>query len=130
MVLEYFGKKESQEKLAELLHTSESTGTDQKELVSVAEQYGFSCFEKKDASIEDIRRFIAKNIPVIVNYIEPSENVGHYAVATAVAEDELILNDPWNGKDFRIAIPEFEKRWHDSSGEPQKWLLAISQQQL
>jgi ABC-type bacteriocin/lantibiotic exporter with double-glycine peptidase domain len=99
-------------------------------MLRVARQFGFVCHENRHGTIQNIRRFLARDIPVIVNYIEPSENIGHYAVVVDATTHELILNDPQNGKNFKISIPDFEKRWHNITGQSRRWFMVVSPRRI
>ena len=126
MIFEYFGKHEKQETLAKDLKSSPERGTSHVEMVRCVREYGFKCYAKTGSSIDDIRHFLDQKIPVIVNYIEPCDETGHYAIAVEANDTELFLNDPWNGERFRIGISEFEKRWQNSTGRSKRWLMVIS----
>lgn len=125
MILEHFGIHESQEKLAEQLGTTEARGTSHEAMIRVARKYGFRCHTQTRSSGSDVEKFLVKNIPVIVNYIDPTSGHGHYAIIVGTNGKEFILNDPENGEGFKIGVIEFEKRWHNSTGHSKGWLLTL-----
>ena len=67
-----------------------------------------------------------EGIPVIVNFVEPSEEVGHFGVAIGEERGRVILHDPWNGEGFSLPLEEFERRWLGyKTRDPRRgWFLA------
>ncbi|MFH1308343.1 MAG: cysteine peptidase family C39 domain-containing protein [archaeon] len=109
----------------ELLKKSElSKGTDNPKMKEMAEEIGFKTFTKENSSLEDIKNYLARNIPVIINYIEPELNWGHYAIITNI-NDKITLANPDTGKQEKMEISEFEKRWISGSGKYKRWMLAV-----
>lgn len=125
MLLAFFGKKEPELKLAKLAKTKKS-GTENKGLINLARREGFYCYVHENSSINQIKHFINLNLPIIIDYIEPSRNEGHYAVITGYNKKEIILNDPWNGKNFKLPYKQFQKRWHGSNKNCKNWILVLS----
>jgi len=87
---------------------------------------------KTEATIDDVVSCLDNGIPVMVNYIEPTDEEGHYAIIHGYTETEFILHDPWNGENFTLGRSEFENRWYDhQSGElVSRWLLVVKPQDL
>lgn len=125
MAFDFFGIQLSQETLAEKLKTKATTGTTCTAVTRVVKKYGFKYFDKFPSSLSDIKKALASRHIVIVDYIEPSENVGHFAVVTGYTRHKLCLNDPWNGKGFTIHEDDFYKRWHNEKGTKHRWMLVI-----
>lgn len=74
---------------------------------------------------------VVEGIPVIVDYTEPTSNEGHYAVVIGFNKKRIILNDPWNGKDFSLPYKEFERRWIDHNGRwSNRWYLVLSKKEF
>jgi predicted double-glycine peptidase len=65
-------------------------------------------------------------MPVIVNYIESDNDDGHYAVVIGEEGENLIMNDPWHGKEFKIDKTDFESRWKSEDGQHIKWIMVVS----
>lgn len=126
MVFKFLGEFESEKTLTKKTGTSPDTGTSHKSMVSVARSKGFVCREIKRASLDDLAESLENGLPVIVNFIEPTDNTSHYAVVTSIERGEVILNDPWNGKDFKIEEKEFVSRWHNKKNTSKRWMLVIS----
>lgn len=127
MVLKFFGIRKSESFLAKEGKTNSDVGTPPNELINLARNEGFYCYVQERSSIHIIRHFISQELPVVINYVEPSFNDGHYAVVVGYKKGEMILNDPTNGKNFHISNKELYKRWN---GRPynnsKKWIMVIS----
>ncbi|PIZ83865.1 hypothetical protein COX97_00270 [Candidatus Pacearchaeota archaeon CG_4_10_14_0_2_um_filter_05_32_18] len=131
MVFSYFGKKISKANLVKLAKTKKS-GTNHINMIKVARKDGFYCYVHNNSSINQIKHFIDADLPVIVNYIEPKSDDGHYAVVVGYKGNKIILDDPWNGKNFKITIKEFKKRWYDyhKKHKYSKWILVLSKKRF
>ena len=130
MVYRFFGMKASEKSLVRELKTSRKKGTGHRAIINSARKHGFYCFVHDNSSISQIKHFLFKGFPVIINYIEPSNDEGHYAVAIGFTKKHIILNDPWDGKDFRISFDDFLERWHDNDNHHKNWLMIITKKKL
>ena len=128
MVFAFFGKRLPEKKLARLSKTN-FDGTKHSKMISLARKEGFYCYVHENASLNQIKHFIDLKIPVIINYIEPSEEDAHFSVIVGYEKNFLILDDPWNGKNFKIDSKEFEKRWHGKD-RCKNWILVVSKDQF
>ncbi len=126
MVFEYLGKPETQKHLARLLKTDPATGTSHLEMIREAEKGGFYCYVNKGSSLQEIQYFLSRKLPVIVHFIEPSGEEGHYSVITGMKNRELILDDPWNGKNIKMSMKDFGERWHDERNHSKQWMMVLS----
>lgn len=129
MVFEYLGEKTTKRELAAILNTTPEAGTHTDEMSRVARAHGFAAFEKRDASLEDIKDFISRDHPVIVDFIEPGEEERHFSVIVGFDENNFIFNDPWHGEGFTMPIDEFEKRWASPENRYPKWLMVVSKRE-
>jgi len=131
MVLKFFGKNLNEDTIARKLKTSKQ-GTSHREIIDFARQNGFYCYVHENSTIHELRHFINLGLPVIVNYIEPKDNEGHYAVVVGFKKNGLILNDPWNGANFILKEKDFKDRWHDrhKNYRCSGWLLVISKKRF
>src|SRR3989344_2310259 len=112
-LLGYFGKNLSQKEIAKLTKTKPPPhGTENHEMAKMSKKFGFYSKAKRNATIKDIEQ-ILKKYPVIINYIEPEEDVGHFAIVLELTKNSIILSDPWHGPKFKITQEEFLKRWHN-----------------
>lgn len=126
IVFEYFSVHVSQTRLAKEARTNALTGTDHEHMIKAATDHDFFCYVNDDADFDEVVGFLKKKLPVIVHFIEPSDNEGHYAVVAGVEGKTLILHDPWNGKGFRMDQEEFMKRWHDGNNVHKQWLMVLA----
>lgn len=128
MVFAYFDELRSQRRLTRLADTTPEHGTAQADMIRVAQEHGFYCLVRTHASLHDVRHYIRAGLPVIVNYIEPSENIGHFAVVTGFTRRHVILHDPWNGEGFRLSRHAFRRRWEDEHGRHLRWCMVIARE--
>lgn len=128
MILKYYGIMADQEYLATVLKTSIDHGTRNKNIIDILNKYGILCEAKNNSKIEDIFQYLEEGKPVIVNYIEPNNNEGHYSIVIGYTEDRIILNDPWNGQAFTLDIEKFKQRWRDGENKYPNWLLVVYRQ--
>jgi len=126
MIFAFYGKRFSEESLTERLNTSASSGTRHKSLIDIAQSEGFYVYVNNNSSLEEVRDFILEKIPVMVHFIEPSNDEGHYSVVVAVREDSIVLNDPWNGEGFTMSDRDFLNRWRSEDSCNDCWIMAIS----
>lgn len=112
MAFSFLGKFKSERALAGEAKTNKN-GTTHQGMIETALKEKFFCYVNEGSSVEEIKHFIRLGFPVIVDYIEPSGNDGHYAVVSGYHHGNIVLNDPWNGKDFKLSEKEFLVRWHD-----------------
>lgn len=126
MVLSYFNDHFKESQLARQAKTSRHRGTPRRRLAALARRKGYRVYEKTNASISLVERLINHEQPVIVNYIEPTDNQGHYAVVIGYDAKGLFLHDPWNGKDFHLSRRTFQQRWRGETDKKERWLMLIS----
>ncbi len=127
MVFEYFGRSAAQDELATELGTQEPAGTAHSAMIHGAKSAGFRCIAKSDSTLDEVREFLADEIPVIANFINPATERGHYAVIVHVSESHVTLNDPWNGAGYQIAINDFTERWRGGFNPERRWILVLTQ---
>lgn len=124
IVLEYYGVKADLNEIAQLCHLHPTLGVTDSDLSRAADHYGFSVYVKNFATLADIRRWLSRDIPVIVNWItagrpEYRDSVvpdGHYSVVCAITATHIVLEDPEIGGKRRIKRDDFERVWFDFRG--------------
>jgi len=127
MVFDFFGKKFSEEKLTKKLKSNKKIGTSHQALIQEVRKEGFYCFVHENSSLNNLKDFIEKGFPIIIHYLDLSDNVEHYSVVIGFNKKEIILNDSCNGKKFAVKISDFEKRWHsEKNNYKKKWMMVIS----
>ena len=130
MILAFFGIHESEEHLKKKLKTNEDNGTEHINIINYLLERGLYCYANNDSTLKEITYFLNRKVPVVVHYLEPEADWGHYAVAVELNKDNIVLNDPWHGEKFSLLQSEFEKRWQSEDGRHKKWILAVSKSDL
>jgi ABC-type bacteriocin/lantibiotic exporter with double-glycine peptidase domain len=128
LVMAYFGVEVRRDELYSRLLIN-SNGTPIKNMISVAEQYGFDVIEKYDAGVDEIKRFIDTSHPVIVlvqawaeKYMTLEEwhedyDDGHYVIVVGYYENKIVFEDPSSFRKTWLTEEEFLIRWHDKDPE-------------
>ena len=125
MVLAYFGIQAEQDALVHLVTTSPQLGTPQERMARVAREYGFGYLIKQGATLEDISLYLHEKLPVIVNFIEPDGNEGHYGLVVGKHGGNLFIHDPWNGPNFKMNADDFLRRWRSEHGGRWRSILEL-----
>jgi len=125
MVFSYFDALYEEPHLARQVKTTQRQGTARREMVAAARHAGYWVYEQTNATLGALKWFINREIPAIVNYLEPSGNEGHYTVVTGYDAKGLFLHDPWNGQDFHLARRTFLSRWRGKSEQKHRWLMVV-----
>lgn len=83
-------------------------------VVKAAEELGFTGFVKDSAELEDIRKFLDRKIPVIVEWF--SEDDGHYSVAVGMDKENIYLQDPELAGLRKFDLETFRRIWFTFGG--------------
>jgi ATP-binding cassette subfamily B protein len=128
MVLAYFGKRLSEKELAKMARSKPHYGTMHLRMIKAANRHRFYCYVQENSSMHSIKHFLEEKLPVIVHYREPSGDEGHYSLIIGHSKNHFIMNDPWNGKNFKISYHDFKRRWFDyqEGHKYSRWILVIS----
>jgi len=92
MVLDYYGVSVSEAEIARVSGASSKKGTSKEGLIKAAKHFGFQVFSKTESTLEDLRYFVKRGIPVIVDWF--SQDDGHYSVVVDIDKKNIILMDP------------------------------------
>jgi predicted double-glycine peptidase len=125
MVLAYYGVEKTEEELAKLCGTDPELGTSEEGIKRAAESLGFKVEVKNNSTFDDIRSWLDKKVPVIVNWFTrgridyPDSEVpdGHLSVVVGLDDEYIYLQDPEIGKLRKITRDDFMKVWFDFTGE-------------
>ncbi|PIR72894.1 MAG: peptidase C39 [Candidatus Nealsonbacteria bacterium CG10_big_fil_rev_8_21_14_0_10_36_23] len=115
MVLDYYGFSISEAELAKLAGASKKKGASVEGLIKAAKHLGFQTFLKKKSSLNDLKYFIKRKIPVIVDWF--FEDDGHYSVVIDIDKKNTILRDPSYTKRRKLSNKKFLRVWFDFPGE-------------
>jgi len=121
MVLAYYGVDKDEEEIAVKCGRDPDLGTDDESIKKTAESYGFKVEIQNEASFDDIRRWLDKKVPVIVNWFtrghsDGNDSVvpdGHYSVVVGLDEENIYLQDPEIGKMRTLTRDDFIRVWFD-----------------
>jgi predicted double-glycine peptidase len=125
MVLAYYGVDKTEEELAKLCGTNLKLGTSDESIKHAAESLGFKVEIKNNSTFDDIRSWLDKKVPVIVNWFTrgridyPDSEVpdGHLSVVVGLDDEYIYLQDPEIGNLRKITRDDFMKVWFDFTGE-------------
>lgn len=115
MVLAYYGVRKSERALARLSSATRSQGVEAPRLAKAARRLGFNALIKDRATLSDIKKFINKGIPVIVDWF--SNDDGHYSVVVGVTPRTICLQDPEIRGVRKMDIKTFKRVWFDFPGD-------------
>lgn len=121
-VLAYYGMDVSEEIVMKEVRTSRREGTDFVNIVAAVRKHGLKV-DSKRMSVDDLKRYISKGIPVIVllQAWVGNEDIawkdrwhpGHYAVAIGFDSRKIYFEDPAIFNRSFLTYAELEERWHD-----------------
>ena len=115
IVLDYYGVSVSEKEIARIAGATTKEGASAKGLVKAAEYFGLTAFTKEDCSIDDLRHYLDKKIPVIVDWFW--EDDGHYGVVIGIDKKNIIFRDPSFLKTKKMPLEMFLKVWFDYPGD-------------
>jgi len=131
-ILRYYGPdlEIREDNLVKELKAGPEHGTQYPEIIRYAKEKGFSVQEKQGLTVEDLKKEIDGDNPVLVCYQAwgetETENFdytndwedGHYSVVVGYDNERLFFMDPSTlGCYAYIPYADFEKRWHDCDGK-------------
>jgi len=112
MVLDFFGVKITEKKLAELSGCTQSVGVGTEGLVRAALELGFRAKIKDFSDLKDIDHWVNQmKIPVIVDWF--AFEGGHYSVVSGIDKENIYLEDPSLGHRRAMKQATFKRLWFD-----------------
>ena len=115
MAFDYYGVSVSEAEIAKIAGASKEKGTSMKGLAKAAKHFGFRTFLKKNSTFNDLRYFIKKGIPVMVDWF--LEDEGHYSIVVDMDRKNIILMDPTLKGKRKIPLKKFFRIWFDFPGD-------------
>jgi|SRR5690606_27441407 len=94
-------------------------------LPRVLRRYGTRCRVRRNGSLADLRHWALTGLPVIISYVEPIDNLGHYALVSNITKNRIYLHDPMWGKQFSLSLPQFSRRWQNGTGYWKRWFVVV-----
>jgi len=121
MVFDYYGYNKSEDEIAQMSGTTKELGTSAEGLQKTAQMVGLQARIHDNSTFEDIKGWLDKKVPVIVDWFAPggTEEVGdgHYSVVVDLDDTFIYLQDPEVGKLRKIEREEFMRVWFDFTGK-------------
>lgn len=125
-IFDFFKVPNNREILMSDLEPDKNSGVPHHKLIEAIKNAGLFAYVNNDSIVDEIKYYLEGGYPVIVNYLNPADNDGHYSVVIGFEDNDLIMNDPWNGEGFKITFKDFEDRWRSGDGKNFRWLMAVS----
>lgn len=120
MVLQYYGVIANESEIAELCGHTYQLGCDDIGMKRALEHYGMTVTITDLCTFEDIQSWLAKKIPVIVDWFSSGYNVGvadppngHSSIVVELDENYIYLLDPEFGGIRKMLREDFMRCWFD-----------------
>ena len=136
MVLQFYGFDSMSSDLMKELNTTKS-GTEIEDIREAFRKRGFEITEKQGATVEDLKKNIDLEHPVILTLQawpddpqpgwESGYSNGHYVVAIGYGDEFIVFADPSSIRMDYLTNDNLMKRWHDVGKNPDEkvtqWML-------
>lgn len=123
-VLAYYGIEVYESTLMKSAKTNKKDGTTIKGVLRTLKRYKLK-FDAKKMSIQNLKDYIDKRIPVIIllqawgrkgtEYANDYRD-GHWAVVIGYSGRKIFFEDPWAFTRTFLTNSELKKRWHETEG--------------
>lgn len=127
--LVYYGIQIREDHIMQYANTSEDW-TPIQWIIKTAHKYGLKT-DSKSMTIDDIKQYLDKNIPVIIVLQAWAQNKKidwendwidwHYVVAIGYTKDKIFFEDPSSFERTYLKYDELQKRWHDIDTDGKKY---------
>lgn len=111
IVLGHYGVTVSEKRLTALSGCSPSRGVGPDGMKRAAEALGFRCTVRDGADLADLRRYVRRGVPVIVDWF--AFLGGHYAVVFDMDRENIYMQDPALGHRRAMRLKQFKLLWFD-----------------
>ena len=115
MLFEYWGVVPTEAEIAKAAGASKEKGATMAGLIKAARYFGFRTFSKKNSTLNDLRHFIKKRVPVLVDWF--LEDDGHYSIVIAIDKQNIVLMDPTLKGKRKMSLQKFLRIWFDFPGD-------------
>jgi uncharacterized protein len=126
MMLVYYGIEIRKDELIGKINPKDNIkkdGTPPKDIVSTFKKYNIKAEIKQNQTIDNIKSYIDKKMPVILilqahsskenpNY-KKDKTDGHYSICIGYSDNHIIFADPSSYEKTYLTYDELEDRWHD-----------------
>lgn len=134
MAMSFLGEFRTQEEIEKIIglprERIEEEGITNEKMVEAAQKVGFYCYVNKETTVEEIKYFLHLNLPVIVNYIEPKDQDGHFALVHGYDRltKKIIMHDPFHGKNLKLSEKKFLDWWKSGYENHTHWMMVLSKE--
>ena len=112
-VSKHWGRDFDELALADLIGVDPTRGSTTDQVATAARRLGYTAWPHEFASTDELRRYTARDVPVIIavrSFTRP--NQGHFVVATEIDEDTVEIMDPnVPGNRRTLSRVELDRRW-------------------
>ena len=115
MVFDYYGVLVSKDEIAKIAGATKEKGTSKEGLIKAAKHFGFRVFSKEKSTLSNLKYFIKRKIPVIVDWF--FEDEGHYSVVIDINKKNIVLMDPTLKGKREMPLEKFLRVWFDFRGK-------------
>jgi predicted double-glycine peptidase len=115
MVFDYYGVQVSEAEITKISGATKEKGVSKEGLTKAAKHFGFQVFSKEKSSLSDLKYFIKRKIPVIVDWF--FEDEGHYSVVVDIDKKNVVFRDPSFKGLRKMPIEKFLRVWFDFPGK-------------
>lgn len=120
MILHYYGREVSEEEIAQVAKPTFESGTSVENLLLAAEAFGLVGEWHEEGTIEELRTYAEKDIPVIVEWFSsgegPEPGEPHYSIIVGVSDTHIFILDPEDGQRYEMSHLKFMSVWFSFSG--------------
>ncbi|MCE9585796.1 C39 family peptidase [Candidatus Uhrbacteria bacterium] len=128
VVLTHYKKDYTHDEIAKLCEVTPDEHASHAKMISGATAAGLRTTPIENATINDIRRFVDDDFPVIVGWLLDGKD--HYSVVYDVGKMKIFMMDPATESGIRILpIEKFEEVWSDHGGDAgatvTRWMMSV-----
>lgn len=127
MLFAFHDKRVAERRIAIEAGTNRNTGTPRKAMLRAARSQGFACKMSSNGTWVDVQRCLQSGMPVLINYRDPFDDEGHYALVIGIHRKNAVLHDPYNGEEFELPIRTLKERWlgYKTSSADVGWMMTV-----
>lgn len=138
MIAQYYNINKSVKDIQNIASEKENKeGLDPNSIINIFNKLGLSATKHFNLSFEEIKNYINKNTPIIIelqawsdnkhtnNQWKNEWNEGHYIVTIGYTQNKLIFADPSTNERTYLSYEELLPRWHDNDYGTKNEKLAI-----
>jgi ABC-type bacteriocin/lantibiotic exporter with double-glycine peptidase domain len=125
LVMAYYGVEVPYYQLLRRAHEHKRYGLPEATLIKMAKRRDFKVIAHDEFTLDEVKKHVAKNRPVIVIMQAWGQNVdykqtndySHYSIIVGFDRKRIIFNDPLSFKNAWMKESEFIDRWHTEENQ-------------